>query len=369
MTAINERPMTADLDGALVLLCGRPVGGFIAAHQEWVDRREYGPAVARVSVSVGLTREDLVAALYQWRYTATFEELGRRENVRQLVAEAVVNGGLLDLADRRDEVEAVRPGTAAAAWLDSCRTAAADLIATSEAEASHNDRTGDVDETAAATEGARASSDAAESLRAGDDGDDKAAVDPAVYYYDPLAPVAGSVVPSEVVAGRPDADPFWQSAGRVADRSSRVDADAAAVDQPGPVGRKTRAEVDSDESIRGGAAQPNKSAGHAWSDEVEDAASPVTMDRAVVGEDPVWEDRDESGPVERPDDDPTAAAVGRARAALAELGSRRDADTGRAAPDEARDAQLDRWHVDDRAPDQDRAKHRAGVGDVAGWEL
>lgn len=84
------------------------------------------PELARVTVTVSLTRDDVLAALSRWD-GATYAEISDDATALEMIAEAVVNAGLLELARDRD-VAVPRMERTDAAWMRFCRARLADLF-------------------------------------------------------------------------------------------------------------------------------------------------------------------------------------------------------------------------------------------------
>lgn len=107
-----------------VSLNGTQVTDFQACTQD----RDSTPAPAAVTLtaSVELTTNDLVAALFRWE-GASQAELDHDDDVRLLIAEAVLNGGLAALADTRVEMALCQTGTDRWDWLQFCRLRVAQL--------------------------------------------------------------------------------------------------------------------------------------------------------------------------------------------------------------------------------------------------
>lgn len=79
------------------------------------------PVVITALAPIGLTREDLVAALYLWAGEDP-DELTDTDYVRYLIVSSIIDRGTLALATTKHEITQVRPGTDAHTWLLLCRT-------------------------------------------------------------------------------------------------------------------------------------------------------------------------------------------------------------------------------------------------------
>ena len=85
------------------------------------------PGVVTVGVAVRLSLDDVAAALVA--YNASPAELGDPEQVRALVADAVLNMGCLQLDEDRCAAAGAAPGSELAAHLALCRDRAATVFA------------------------------------------------------------------------------------------------------------------------------------------------------------------------------------------------------------------------------------------------
>lgn len=88
-----------------------------------LDRPAPEAAAVTVGLAVTLSVDHAAAALYG--YNATPDELADPERVHALVAEAVLNGGCLELDVQRADTAALPPASEEAAYLALCRDAAA----------------------------------------------------------------------------------------------------------------------------------------------------------------------------------------------------------------------------------------------------
>ena len=86
-----------------------------------------GTGVVTVGVAVSLSLDDVAAALVA--YNASPAELGDPEQVRALVADAVLNMGCLQLDEDRCAAAGAAPGGELAAHLALCRDRAATVFA------------------------------------------------------------------------------------------------------------------------------------------------------------------------------------------------------------------------------------------------
>ena len=86
-----------------------------------------GTGVVTVGVAVSLSLDDVAAALVA--YNASPAELGDPEQVRALVADAVLNMGCLQLDEDRCAAAGAAPGSELAAHLALCRDRAATVFA------------------------------------------------------------------------------------------------------------------------------------------------------------------------------------------------------------------------------------------------
>ncbi len=75
------------------------------------------PVLVTMSAPIALSYEDLVAVLYQ----CPDADCTNDDEVRYLIADAVVNDGLLTVDSWRCEVTDIRRGTAQYRWLTECR--------------------------------------------------------------------------------------------------------------------------------------------------------------------------------------------------------------------------------------------------------
>lgn len=85
------------------------------------------PVVVTITAPAGLSFNDVVAALYLWMGEDP-DELADPEYVRYLVVSSVFDRGGSALADAKDEIATVRPGSDAHDWLTTCRQRAAEVF-------------------------------------------------------------------------------------------------------------------------------------------------------------------------------------------------------------------------------------------------
>lgn len=95
--------------------------GTVTGYTASTDEEAQGPAPVAFTTRVELREPDLVAALFQWFDMGMAPaELDDDGWVRTLVAEGLMNVGLLAIADTHAEMAKVEPGSAAHTWLTLC---------------------------------------------------------------------------------------------------------------------------------------------------------------------------------------------------------------------------------------------------------
>ena len=124
-TGSLEPPTTAQVNGHPVLI------------RQALPHRGAEAGVVTVGVAVSLSLEDVTAALVA--YNASPTELADPDQVRNLVADAVLNMGCLQLDEDRCAAASAAPGSELAAHVALCRDRAAAVFA-STSPASRRDR-------------------------------------------------------------------------------------------------------------------------------------------------------------------------------------------------------------------------------------
>lgn len=83
-----------------------------------VQTSQYGDVSRTIAFSVPIrfSEGDLVAALWMHARSLTSAELADVDSVRELVADAIVNGGLDEIDQAREQLSGLAPGTAEHAW-------------------------------------------------------------------------------------------------------------------------------------------------------------------------------------------------------------------------------------------------------------